>query len=76
MGGRRRGDLFYDCVSESLYRRCGAGVVLWLLFAGMVLPSESGGDQGTDGEDDPMDRGSARCAWGNGPFEATDSGEY
>ena len=33
MGGRRRGDLFYYRMPESLYGRCGAGVVLWLLFA-------------------------------------------
>ena len=64
MGGRRCGDLFYHCLPESLYRRCGAGVVLWLLFAGMVLPPESGGDQGTHGEDDTMDRGSAGFGWG------------
>ena len=59
MGGSHRWDLLHHRLSEPLYRRCGAGNVLWIFPAGMVLPTKSRRRQGTIVEDNTMAGGKA-----------------
>ena len=76
MGGSHRWDLLHHRLSEPLYRRCGAGNVLWIFPAGMVLPTKSRRRQGTIVEDNTMVGGQDGGIGGNEARKASYSGEY